>query len=351
MIPRLSETLLLRPEDLAPSHDDMEVIGVFNPGVARLGDEIIIMARVAERPKERRAGWIALPRWDLESNRAAIDWVDKDQVEPIDPRVVEMKDTGMTRLTFISHIRVLRGFGDRSIAPAEVSRFLPQFSYEEYGVEDPRITRIGNTFYVTYVAVSRHGVSTAIASTLDFKNFERLGVAFYPENKDVVLFPEKIGGDFLALHRPNPRTLFSPPEIWLARSPDLKHWGRQTPLLGGDSTWDSGRIGAGCPPVRIPEGWLEIYHGNQRVSHGVGPYAAGVLLLDADEPGKILRRAREPLLTPQADFECQGFVPDVVFPTGIVELDETFLVYYGAADTAIGVVELARSEILGALGL
>ncbi|NQU41883.1 glycosylase [bacterium] len=349
MIQRLFEKCLLRPQDLFPSREELEVVGVFNPGVIDSGGEVVIMARVSEQTRERRSGQVALPRWDIEGGGIVVDWVGEDEIRPIDPRVVEMRETGQTRLTFTSHIRLLRSRDGRILDSFEGLRFDPDNRYEEFGVEDPRITRIGQTYYITYVAVSRHGAATALASTTDFETFERHGVIFPPENKDVVLFPEKIGGEYVALHRPNPRTHFSSPEIWLARTPDFVHWGKHEVLHGGSSLWDSGRIGAGCPPIRVPEGWLEIYHGNRRVPGGVGPYAAGALLLDPENPGVILRRSPEPLLVPEADFEREGFVRDVVFPTGIVERGETLLIYYGAADTAVGVVELARDEILGSL--
>ena len=104
-------------------------------------------------------------------------------------------------------------------------RFLPDSEMEEFGVEDPRITALGGRYYFTYVAVSRHGAATALASTTDFRQFERHGIIFCPENKDVVLFPEQVGGEFVALHRPNAATPFCRPEMWVARSPDLVRLG------------------------------------------------------------------------------------------------------------------------------
>ena len=198
--------------------------------------------------------------------------------------------------------------------------FTPELEEEEYGVEDPRITLIDGTFFFTYVSVSRHGACTALASTHDFKTFKRYGVIFPSENKDVLLFPEKISGDYVALHRPNPRYQFSPPEIWLAKSPDLIHWGRHSVLHAGQSPWETGRIGGGMPPLRTPRGWLEIYHGNARdPSGGVGPYVAGALMLDADNPAIVIGGSQEPIMAPEAEFERSGFLNEVVFPTGLVE--------------------------------
>ena len=161
---------------------------------------------------------------------------------------------------------------------------------EEFGVEDPRITALDGRYYFTYVAVSRHGAATALASTTDFRDFERHGIIFCPENKDVVLFPEKVEGEFVALHRPNAATPFCRPEMWVARSPDLVRWGRHECLHGGDAEWETGRVGAGTPPVRVEGGWLEIYHGNRQPTRPgeVGRYSTGLLLLDHDNPARIL---------------------------------------------------------------
>ena len=177
-------------------------------------------------------------------------------------------------------------------------RFLPRGELEEFGVEDPRITRLDDRYYFTYVAVSRHGAATALASTEDFATFERHGIIFPPENKDVVLFPERIGGRYAALHRPNPATLFHPPEMWLAWSSNLRDWGGHEPLSFAPAEWESGRVGGGVPPIRTEEGWLEIYHGNRRPARPgeVGEYTSAALLLDLDNPAKVLKRTREPIL-------------------------------------------------------
>ncbi|HUR53596.1 MAG TPA: hypothetical protein VMZ71_05675, partial [Gemmataceae bacterium] len=208
-------------------------------------------------------------------------------------------------------------------------------------------------YYFTYVAGSRHGPATALASTSDFRTFERHGVIFCPENKDVVLFPEPIGGTFAALHRPVCGQPFTRPEMWVARSPDLIHWGSHTPLplTGGD--WQSGRVGAGPPPIRVPEGWVAIYHGNRQPTRpgDVGEYVAGALLLDAADPTRVLRQSAEPFLRPEASFEVSGFVPNVVFPTGVVPDGETLLVYCGSADAVTSVVEFDRAELLNRLAL
>ena len=206
-----------------------------------------------------------------------IDWVPDAELEPVDPRVVRRKADGLVRLTFTSHLRVVRCGDGRAVQEVTGVTFRPQEEVEEFGVEDPRITPLDGRFYFTYVAVSRHGPATALACTTDFRTFERHGVIFCPENKDVVLFPERIGGTYAALHRPVCGTPFTRPEMWVARSPDLIHWGTHAPLGVSGGEWQSGRVGAGPPPVRVPGGWLAIYHGNRHPTRPgeVGTYYGG----------------------------------------------------------------------------
>jgi predicted GH43/DUF377 family glycosyl hydrolase len=350
LLRRQYERLLLSPSDLEASRDDFEVVGVFNPGAIVADGEVVLLVRVAERPRERRHGYVALPRWSAEDG-LEIDWLADDVVEFVDPRVVKRKADGLIRLTFISHIRVVKCGDGRAVTEISDVRFSPATNLDEFGVEDPRITAIDGRYFFTYVAVSRHGAATALASTADFRTFDRHGVVFCPENKDVVLFPERIGGQYAALHRPNAATPFCRPEMWVARSPDLIHWGQHDRLHGGGAGWETGRVGAGTPPVRAADGWLEIYHGNRQPTKPgeVGTYATGVLLLDPQNPAKILRRTPDSIFEPTADFERHGFVPDVVFPTGIVELDASYLIYYGAADSCTAVVEFSKKELLESL--
>lgn len=342
---------LLGPRDLAPSDESMEILSVFNPGVAVVDGEVIIFVRVAERPRERRNGYTALPRWEPQRG-VVVDWIANDELHEIDPRVVEFRKTGLKRLTFVSHLRVVRSRDGRNIDSVEAGeRFVPQTEYEEYGVEDPRITPIEDMFYFTYVAVSRHGAATALAWTRDFRTYNRLGIIFPPENKDVLLFPGRPMGDYMALHRPNPSTHFATPEMWISRSPDLVHWGHHQQFLGGESGWEVGRIGGGTPPILFDGSWLEIYHGNNKdpIRLGVGIYSAGAILMDLEDPTRIVAHSDGPIMVPEADFEKEGFLAEIVFPTGVVEQGDSLLVYYGAADTYVGVVEYKKEALRGAM--
>src|SRR5437588_107567 len=347
---RHSTRLLLRPEDVPPSRADFEVVGVFNPGAVRAGDEVVLLVRVAERPRERRPGFTGLPRWDP-TDGLTTDWVENAELDPIDPRVVRRKADGLVRLTFISHLRVIRCGDGRAVREITNVAFRPHGELEEFGVEDPRITPLNGRYYFTYVAVSRHGPATALVSTADFRSFTRHGVIFCPENKDVVLFPEKIGGTFAALHRPVCGTPFTRPEMWVAHSPNLFHWGDHTPLAVSGGEWQSGRVGAGPPPVRVPGGWLAIYHGNRHTTRSgeVGAYYGAAILLDLNDPARVLRRSPEPFFVPEAGFEVAGFVPNVVFPTGVVRDGDSLLIYYGAADAFTAVAEISERELMEAM--
>jgi predicted GH43/DUF377 family glycosyl hydrolase len=205
----------------------------------------------------------------------------------------------------------------------------PERHTEAFGLEDPRITRIGDTFWVTYKAVSSHGITTALAKTNDFKRFERCGVVFCPENLDVVIFPERFENRYVAWTRPVGRHI-GLPTIWIARSPDLLHWGAHEPVLAPrPGCWDGARVGASCVPFRTPSGWLEIYHGADPKHR----YCVGTALIDGNDPSRILARSQEPLMWPEAGYETEGFFGQVVFPCGAdVREDGNLTVYYGAAD-------------------
>lgn len=349
MVRRLYQQLMLRPSDLTPSQDGLEVIGTFNPGAIEHESSVVLLVRVVERPRELRAGFTGLPRW--KDGRVVVDWISNKDIRLLDPRVVRQEESGLLRLTSTSHLRVFTSRDGRTLDAQRGPAILPSMPWEEYGIEDPRVVRLDGRFWVTYVAVSRHGAATALASTRDFESFERHGIVFCPENKDVVFFPEKIGGEYLALHRPTTANAFCRPEMWLARSPDLLHWGGHVPLHGGSGSWESERVGGGAPPIRTPAGWLEIYHASRRASQSgqVGTYAGGAMLLDLEDPSKVIAFSREPLWEPELPYELEGFVPGVVFPTGVVERPDRLQIYYGAADTATAMVELSTKELVDEL--
>jgi predicted GH43/DUF377 family glycosyl hydrolase len=354
---RILTRLLVAPRDIRPQFDGFEVIGAFNPAAIEYKDGVALLIRVVERPIETRAGFVALPYWDHEQARMSIDWRRLDDVELVDPRIVRLKPSGHIRLTFTSWL--LPAFSHDGLKIDRFGSFpiVPATRYETFGVEDPRLARFGDRFYFTYVAVSPHGIVTALASTADFESFERHGIIFCPENKDVILFPEKIDGQYVAFHRPNPNAHFSQPEIWLARSPDLLHWGDHERLLGREATWATVKIGGGTPPIRTPHGWLSLYHGHispatQAVSGieqaDIGEYAAATLLQSLEAPAQIVGMSPQPVMRAEADFERLGYLPNIVFPTALLQRGEQVDVYYGAADTVTGVARYSLEDLLSA---
>jgi beta-1,2-mannobiose phosphorylase / 1,2-beta-oligomannan phosphorylase len=354
---RVLTRLLMQPSDIVPRFDGFEVIGTFNPAAIEFEGGVALLIRVVERPTESREGYIALPEWDHGSSEVKVEWHALDDVELIDPRVVRLKRSGHLRLTFISYL--LPAFSRDGL---QIDRFgsrpmLPETPYESFGIEDPRLVNFDDRYYFTYVAVSVHGIVTALASTVDFQTFHRHGVIFCPENKDVILFPQKISGKYVAFHRPNPASHFSKPEIWLARSPDLLHWGQHERLLGSEAEWATLKVGGGTPPIRTADGWLSLYHGT--VAHAtsagvrttdVGEYAAASLLQSLADPSQIVGMSPLPVMRAEADFERSGYLPNIVFPTAMLCRGEYVDIYYGAADTVTGVARYTLADLLLATG-
>ncbi|MEM9414636.1 MAG: glycosidase [Planctomycetota bacterium] len=341
MPPRLFTHKLLSPNDLEPSDPRMRVVGVFNPGVVDVGGRTAILARVVEQPVEARDGFFPSPRYG--EGGLCIDWLACDDCDTDDPRTLVSKTTGRVRLRFVSHLRLFwaehSGPGYAASA-AEALRIMPAGPHELYGIEDPRITRIDDTYHITYVGVSPFGVCTMLMQTRDFGTFERQGVMLPPDNKDVLLFPERVGGRYAMLHRPMPSMNFAPPRVWFAQSDDRVSWGGHRPVEGvsmGGAFRD--RAGGSTPPILTERGWLVLVHGSDKQpgDGGAGVYSAGAVILDRDEPWHVVARTPEPFMRPEHDFEKRGFVDNVVFPTAAIVRNNRLDVFYGAADGHVGV--------------
>jgi predicted GH43/DUF377 family glycosyl hydrolase len=327
-----------------PSRPDYEVIGAFNTGVARLGDDVVLLLRVAERPVNPNPKVYLAPMYDADKRRLVVETFEKDDPECdfSDPRAI--KTARRLYLTSISHLRVAKSKDGIHFDIEETPALFPENAYEVYGIEDPRITLIGGTYYLNYSAAAPIGITTCLASTADFKSFRRHGVIFPPDNKDVAIFPEKIHGKYYALHRP--ASGFGRPEIWMAESPDLLCWGNHRHVMGlREGFWDDGRIGGGAVPFRVEEGWLEIYHGADQHNR----YCLGAVLLNGDEPWKVIARSETPLLEPEAGYEVDGFFGGVVFSCGALYEENKVKIYYGAADTSIAYAEVPVEDILKGL--
>ena len=344
---RWADNPVIGPKDVKPSRGDFEVIGVFNAGVARFEDEIILLLRVAERPISTHPDVVLAGVYDVTQGDVVLKKFSKDEPENdfSDPRFIIRPSEKY--LTSISHLRVARSTDGINFEIEDSAAIGPANDLESFGIEDPRISRISGTYYISYVGVSPFGVTSCLASTKDFKSFERHGIIFCPENKDVVLFPEQIAGKYYALHRPV-SPLFNRHEIWIAESPDLLCWGNHRCLMGPRAdSWEEIKIGASAVPFKIDAGWLEIYHGADRSNR----YCLGAVLLDAGQPWQVVARADTAILEPQTDYEIEGFFGNVVFTCGLLCEDDKLKIYYGVADTAICYAELPLEEVVGNLNL
>jgi predicted GH43/DUF377 family glycosyl hydrolase len=347
---RFAENPILVPSQLRASRPDFEVVGVFNPAAIRIGQETVLLLRVAEAPRDVPEGHVAAPIYDPASSSVIVKTWPKHTpgLNTSDSRLVVVgRDTF---LTSISHFRRARSRDGLHFEVDSQPAYSSQHALEAFGVEDPRITKIEDTFWINYTAVSSAGITTALASSKDLVSFERHGIIFSPPNRDVTLFPEKIGGRYLTLHRPMPEDI-GRPAIWLASSPDLLAWGEHRLLASArPGMWDDLKIGGGAVPFRVTVGgrsaWLAVYHG---VTASPLTYSLGALLLDGEDPSRVLGRSKEPILFPEAPYELKGFFANVIFTCGLCVEGDRVRIYYGASDGVTCVADLSLAGILAGL--
>ena len=205
------------------------------------------------------------------------------------------------------------------------------------GVEDPRITKIEDTYYIVYVLTGFTWDRIALATTKDFKEFKRYGVIM----KDIAqrtsaLFPEKFEGKFILIHR-------IIPSIWFSKTVDFKRFTNSRIILTPDILpWCERKIGIAFPPIKVGDKWVMFFHGVDRYKI----YRVGICWLDGKNPYKLVKIQKEPVLVPEKDYEKEGFTPNVVYPCGGIEKDEKIFVYYGAADKYVAVAYIEKNEVL-----
>ncbi len=298
-----------------PPHG-IDVTSVFNPGAVKHGDRYLLMLRVQTRGRETFL--LMASSADGAEFEIAREPVRLDGIERVEGTV--------------------------------------------HHVYDPRITRIGSTFYVMFAIDTDGGCRLGVAQTCDFASFEFLGAGEHPDIRNGVLFPETIGGRFLRLDRPNAATLdqglTSGDEIILSASNDLVAWRPLGSVMRGRPHYWDERIGPGPPPVKTRDGWLLVYHGIATHFASSNIYQAGVALLDLDDPSRVVARGRNNVLEPREPYELVGQVPNVVFPSGMIvePTDEDgfappgarVLLYYGAADTCVGLATTTVGALLDA---
>lgn len=336
---RFKENPLLKPQDLPASAENLQVICLLNPDVFILNNKIYLLVRVVENVAPQDGKLFVPMRFTsdlLEIMELKLD--DPDLINT-DPRVINYR--GLDYLTTISYLRLFSSDDGINFKPEPLELHGKGYA-ERFGIEDCRVSRIDETFYLSYTAVSDNGVAVGLRTTKDWQNFENRGLIFPPHNKDVAIFEEKINGKFYALHRPTSKNIGGN-YIWLAQSPDGIHWGSHHCIVKTRAnSWDSSRIGAGAAPIKTEQGWLEIYHGANEDHR----YCLGAVLLDLENPAKVLARTEEPIMEPQEDYELSGFFGSVVFTNGHVVNEDELTLYYGAADEFICGARFSIKEIL-----
>jgi len=230
-------------------------------------------------------------------------------------------------------------------------------------IYDPRLSIVEGRALLCFAADTAHGICGVIAETDDFESYRFLSMSA-PDNRNMVLFPERIGGEFVRLERPFPVYMRENPEafpIWISRSRDLIAWGSNRPVLGADEVpYVNSKIGPAAPPVRTRAGWLTPIHGVRkdegRRLHGwesrgwYKTYYAGLALLDLEDPSRVIGLMRQPLLSPEVSYEHEGFRGDVIFPCGMIhdESSGELRLYYGAADSVIALATGHVDELISA---
>ena len=339
---RFLENPFLSPSQITPS-DGLQVECLLNPGAFRFEGKVWLLLRVAERPMQN-PGFTSFPVLNPDGSIHITEFNNDDPLLDVsDSRVFQ--HNGTDYLTTLSHLRLVASDDGIHFFPTSYGALHGEGDLELYGIEDCRVTQIQSQYYLTFTSVSPSGVGVGLRSTSDWKTFTNHGMIMPPHNKDCALFEEQINGRYFCLHRPS-SVAIGGNYIWLAESPDLTHWGNHRCIAKTrPGMWDSGRIGAGAAPIRTPQGWLEIYHGANQDQR----YCLGALLLDLDEPWRVLARSVDPIMEPMAEYEKNGFFKDVIFTNGHLVDGDIITLYYGAADSVICGALFSISEILSTL--
>lgn len=293
IIRRYEKNPILKPEDMpAPC------CAVYNSGVVKTTDGEYIMASRFETPAKEQRVWISRSKDGIHfiPDEAPVRFVCKPEEEEEYNEIV---------LNYPSH-----------------------FIGSWY---DPRINPVDGEYYITYCVGGDFNCRIAIGKTKDFKTIEHVSFPLHIQNRNAVLFPEKINGEFWMLHRPQSGKDTSG-SIWIASSPDLKYWGHCKIVARSEQYWENTKIGPAAPPIKTKEGWLVVYHGVFPNTNGYN-YGGGVMLLDLEKPWKVIGRCKDPILYVKEIYEMIGQVPNIVFPGALIpENDGSAKLYYGGAD-------------------
>lgn len=285
---------ILRPEDLP-----FLCNAIYNPGAVKVGDRYLLVPRVEDGRRD---------------NRLHLAWSDDGVHFAVEPKPIPLPP-------------------------------LPAGELSEYHLYDPRVTFLEGAYYIVYCSQDfDETVRIGAIRTRDFKSFERLPFMTAPWSRNSALFPEKIKGLYCRFERP----MSGDHSInLLSYSPDLVHWGQWEPVRIERQTWLRQKWGCGPPPIKTPQGWLQIIHGVWLACNYV--YRIGALLLDLDNPARVIGQCPHFILTPREDYERNGETINCVFSNGaILEPNGELKVYYGAADTCIGLATCAIDDLIAA---
>ncbi|MDD5191764.1 MAG: hypothetical protein PHH54_05260 [Candidatus Nanoarchaeia archaeon] len=358
----IEERVIAIPEKIKSSNENLKVISVCNPGATLFsddkGEKIYLLLRVMEKTNDEFPGHIAAPR-AIKNSRGEYEirweWERANKDANCDDKVLMIVEPEeRKRPTYISHFRLAESKDGINFKISEKPTFFPREKYEEFGIEDARITKledgvnIGGKNYkhlISYVACSgEQDVCTAFSVTNDFKNFVRLpkknpAPIFFSPSKDVVVFPKKIKNprtgeyEFAALTRPYGQAGYMVPSIVLSRSKDLIQWGDHQLFIKGD---EKGHVGAGPAPLECEDGFLIIDHQHRHHQDGTKEYIGRAYLVDKRDPSKILKRSDE-ILEPHLKIENAPFVNNVTFPSGAIIKGDNLFIYTGENDVATAV--------------
>lgn len=363
--------VIFRPDDVDLARSPLRgsigeatyVLGAFNPGLARLpGGNLMMMVRIAEALKEPvRDGCVRAIRWTPDGYM--LDRHPLDGVDMADPRQFSLRQGAyrMLALTSLSWLLPVELTPDaRSIVEVHYDRAIaPAAPYQEYGVEDARITHVDGVWYMTTCSVSAERHCTTLHTSGNGLDYELRGIVLDHQNKDMILFEGKVGGLFMALTRPLGELYFAYPEsspfaggpsINLAQSPDALHWKPldQPGIRARKGSSSAAKVGGGTQPVLTDKGWLMLYHGVEP-REKIGIYRTFWALLDRDDPSVILRlEDRTPLIEAApaltASIAHQMYLPTpVVFSTGLADGGDSYIIASGEADLACRITHLPKS--------
>ena len=339
------------------------VLGAFNPGMARLANgNLLLMVRVAEALRAPIFdGHVHAIRWDVEQGRATLDAWPLELADTADPRKFLLRGGGwrIMALTSLSWLLPIEFSPDglERIAIHYDRAIAPRFSFQCYGIEDARISRVDEQFLMTTCSVSPERHATTLYGSPDAMDWTFEDIVLDHQNKDMLIFEGRIDGQFWAQTRPLGDLYFayppgsewrSGPSINLATSPDARHWKplREPGIRPRADTVAIVRMGGGTPPILTRDGWLSLWHGVEP-KEIVGIYRTYWSILDRDDPSRIVRSGSGPLIEPAAELtrpiEDQMYLRDVVFTTGIVDGGDHYVVASGEADLACRITHIPKS--------